>query len=460
MSGLTRTRAPKTIAVIVSGFLLSSCLPRLFNDSGQSQLKESTLPESFSEWFNKLPQGPIPNYELVARISFHKVGSELLPDFASRAIPEAKMEKRVEYSMTGGNKGSTDGGVSMVWMRDYAPIAIKSADPRAGGKTRLISYLSINKARNNFNGSISDSRDQELLNAKLVKIDNEVIGAQSETISVLPMPILMEGGNLIATGDHLILTEHIFEQNSPNYARFLNQSGQKYSAESLEKIYGDNGFYSPNPLGDKFEYRLPDEVKAMLGKYLDVKPENIITLPSLPGEGTRHIDLFVLALGKLHLMVPEITDEGIATLAFENEKILARKARDFLNEQATQLAQQYGYRVDRLTMLPPIYQVDQGGEKQAVYISPANALLANLGTQRKKVFLPHFEVPSDWGEPFKQYALQVEERWHAYFFDLGWDPQFVTANEAARSYGLIRCMTASFPFLSERQMTRYKKLGY
>jgi hypothetical protein len=159
-------------------------------------------------------------------------------------------------------------------------------------------------------------------------------------------------------------------------------------------------------------------------------------------------------------MIPEITEEGIASLAFEQEKTLARSAMTFLNAQAQLLNSQYGYKVDRLPMVPPIWQTETGSEKRAVFFSPANSLLANLGPDRKRIFLPHFEVPSDWGEPFRNYSAKVEQRWKEYFEANGWQPSFVPANKAARAYGLIRCLTAVVPFISERQMLRFAKLGY
>lgn len=437
--------------------LTFSCTPRSFNQQNKSSVKESQ--KTFTEWFAELPPGPIANYELVSRIVFHKVGGDILPDFM-KVAGSAKMEKRIEFTVTGSNRGSADGGVSMVWMRDYAPFVIKSADPLAGNKARMIPYLSINNARNKYSGSIGLVKSPELLNGNLFNIDNEVISPERETLSVLPMPLIIEGGNLIATGDHVLMTEHVFEQNSPEYANFLNGRSQKFTRESLEKIYRDNGFYEKNPLGDNFEYRNQEQVKSLMARYLEVKPESIISLPPLPGEGTQHIDLFVLALGRKHLLIPQITDEGIATLAFEHEKLLAKTAKSFLDEQASRMASEYGYKVDRLPMVPPIYQVEENGQKQAVYLSPANSLLANLGTGRKKVILPHFEVPSDWGDSFRSYAAKTEHQWQEFFTQNGWEPHFITTNKAARAHGLIRCLTASIPFFSERQMLRIAKLGY
>ncbi|NBW80824.1 hypothetical protein EBR21_03635 [bacterium] len=442
----------------VFSLAFSACVPRIFNDPGKSKINEA--PRDFQSWFSSLPPGPVANYELVSRVVFHKVGSELIPDFTAKTIPEAKMEKRVEVTNTGGNKGSADGGVSMVWMRDYFPFVIKSSAADAGGKARFIPYLSINPARNRFSSSLGVISAPGMLNPNMVAIDNEVIGAERETVSVLPMPLLIEGGNLVATGDHLILTDHVFLQNSPEYITYLNKSGQRYSRESLEKIYQDNEFYKPNSRGEKFDYRSPEQVKSVLANYLEVDQSKLIFLPTLPGEGTHHIDLFVLAIGKKHLMIPEITEEGIATLAFDQEKMLARSAMEFLNAQARLLSSQYEYKVDRLPMVPPIWQTETGSEKQAVFFSPANSLLANLGPDRKRVFLPHFDVPSDWGDPFRTYSSKVEQQWKGYFEAEGWQPTFVTANKAARAFGLIRCLTASVPFFSERQMLRFTKLGY
>lgn len=345
-------------------------------------------------------------------------------------------------------------------MRDYFPFVIKSGSADAGGKARFIPYLSINPARNKYSSSLGTHSTPGLLNPNLVAIDKEVIGTQLETVSMLPMPLIIEGGNLISTGDHLILTDHIFMQNSPDYSNYLSKSGTTYTRESLERIYRENGFYSENSLGEKFEYRSPDRVKEVLSRYLEVDRSKMIFLPSLPGEGTHHIDLYILALGKKHLMIPEITEEGIQTLAFEAEKALARKAKDFLNTQASLLGSKYQYQVDRLPMTPPIWQSQDGGETQAVFFSPANSLLANLGWQRKRVILPHFEVPQDWGEPFRLYSAKVEQQWQIYFEANGWQSTFVTANKAAKSFGLIRCLTAAIPFISEKQVNRFEKLGY
>lgn len=440
---------------------VTACVPRLFNNTNKSRLKDTSTPMNFPKWFSALSLGPIPNYELTASVVFHKVGSEILPDFPKLAMTDTKMEKRIQLSMASASRGSADGGVSMVWMRDYQPFVIKSSDIKAGGKARFVAYLSINAGRNQYTGTAGPlGASNELLNARLVDIDKEVIGVERDSISFVRMPLLVEGGNLIATGDHVFLTDHVLQQNSLDYLKFLNTSGRSFDKASLEKIYRENGFYEKNQLGERFEYRAPDQVTSILAKYLEVKAEQIVMLPVLPGEGTQHIDLYLLAMGKKHVMIPKMTEEGIATLGFEHERPLARAAMDFLNAQAERLASQYGYQVDRLEMVPPIYQIDQGGEKQAVYMSPANVLLANLGPDRKKVFIPHFEVPSDWGRSFSVYSKKVEDEWKVYFKKNGWEPTFVTANKAARAYGLIRCLTAPVPFLSERHMNRFVKLGY
>jgi len=435
-------------------------MTRGFNDPSKSEIKDTRL-LNFAQWYESLPNGPIANYELTARVVFHKVGAEILPDFQRLALTEGNLDKRLELTNSGGNRGSTDGGVSMVWMRDYTPIVMKSSQSSAGGKARYINYLSMNPARNSYTGTLgSGNSSSGLLGPSLINIDQETIGSEKETLSALRMPLVLEGGNLVSSGDHIFLTEHVFLQNSPEYSNFLIRSGRFSDKNSVERAFRENGFYKTNELNDKFEYRTPEQVKSILSKYLEVKDENIITLPVLPGEGTHHIDLFLLALGRKHIMIPEITDEGISTLVFEHEKTLAREARDFLNQQAELLRQKLGYKVDRLAMIPPIYQTSQGGEKQAVYFSPANVLLLNMAPSRKLVFVPHFDVPSDWGQPFKDYSKKTEDHWKKYFEENGWQPIFVTANKAARAFGLIRCLTAPIPFLSERHMNRFIQLGY
>lgn len=79
---------------------------------------------------------------------------------------------------------------------------------------------------------------------------------------------------------------------------------------------------------------------------------------------------FELALDRRRILIPEITDEGIGTLAFDDEKVLARDVRDFLNIQTARLQKDFGIQVDRLSMLPSVFQTNSGGQLQGVFFSP------------------------------------------------------------------------------------------
>lgn len=441
--------------------LVSGCFPRGYNQGGASQTKDAKFSDvDFNTWFSSLSYGPIPNFEMTASVVFHKVGSELLPDFSVQSLPKTGLGDRLTTTSSGSLRGSIDGGTGMAWIRDYHPIAIRSRDEKAGGKVRFVGYLSLHQGRNSFMGTDMPTNQSDLLDPGLISIDHAVIGVEKESVSTVKMPLLLEGGNLVATGEFVFHSEHLFQQNSPDYFKFASEFAGSVNKESLEKVYVANGFYRPNSRGDRFEYRSPDGVHEILSKYIEVEKSKIVAVPSMPGEGTRHVDMFILPLGPRQIMIPEITDEGIATLAFEDEKVLARASRDFLNAISEKLRTELSIQVDRLPMLPPVFQSMVSGQRQGVFFSPANALLVNAGGDRRVVFLPHFEVPADWGNAFRDYAARVESEWRNYFDRLGWKIEFVTSNKAARSYGLLHCLTAQVPFVSERHLKRFQKLGY
>lgn len=83
---------------------LSGCMTRGFNDPSKSEIKDTRL-LNFAQWYESLPNGPIANYELTARVVFHKVGAEILPDFQRLALTEGNLDKRLELTNSGGNRG-------------------------------------------------------------------------------------------------------------------------------------------------------------------------------------------------------------------------------------------------------------------------------------------------------------------------------------------------------------------
>lgn len=433
--------------------LLAACRERSFHASSQVQ---QTVPSGFAEWYGALPPGPIPNYELTASVVFHAAGGDLLPDFKAQ-FAAAGGGSRLQVTTIGGDRGSEDGGATTSWMRDYHPLVIRSQDPLAGGKARFVGYLSVNRTRSQYTGTQTAALNQpNLLSPQLLPIDSAAIGQERDAISFVRMPLVLEGGNVVATGSHTFVTEHVFEQNSTDYHKYLSFVGAPITQTSLENMYRENGFYEPNAIGERFEYRSPEQVRDVLAKYLEVDRASIVAVPTLPGEKTHHADLYIMALAPDEILIPEITQEGIDSLAYEADKPLAHQAREFLDRQAAALADKV--RVTRLAMLPPISQQDLHGTRIGVYVSPTNALLANFGPDRRTVFLPHFALPTD--ERLRSYNQSVEDSWKQFFEGRGWKPVFVEATRAAESFGLVRCLTAQVPFFSERHWKRFAQLKY
>ena len=204
-----------------------------------------------------------------------------------------------------------------------------------------------------------------------------------------------------------------------------------------------------------YKKRTREEVIAEIATALEVAPENVSVLPSLPGEKTKHADLFVMPLSPTEVMIPEIRDEAIGAIGYGHEIDLARKAQAHLNEQAAAIASK-GYTVTRLPMMPAVYlaeDIPPGVPRAALteppgwagtYYSPANSLLFNDAQGEKRVFVPTFE-PRGFPDAYRALNDRYEEEWAGAFRARGWNPAFVDATDLGRHSGLFRCITYPIP---------------
>lgn len=126
--------------------LTISCYHRYFSGS-KAKVMEEPAAFSYSRWYESLPTGPISNYEITASVFFHRAGEDLLPEL-KKTFALAGIEKRLWNTSVGSYRGSSDDGASMVWLRDFFPITIKSADSKTLEKARLVSYYSVSQMRN------------------------------------------------------------------------------------------------------------------------------------------------------------------------------------------------------------------------------------------------------------------------------------------------------------------------
>jgi hypothetical protein len=126
---------------------------------------------------------------------------------------------------------------------------------------------------------------------------------------------------------------------------------------------------------------------------------------------------------------------------------VAHEARGYLDAVALRL-RRLGLTVLRVPMLPPLLMpaVDaepDSGVQDAVYFSPANALLT-VTPEAHLAWVAHMHdqlFDGRFAELNKRYRKDLGKVLSAY----GFEPVFVEATELGRHLGLFRCVTAAVP---------------
>ncbi|MCA9544892.1 MAG: hypothetical protein KC613_10895, partial [Myxococcales bacterium] len=167
-------------------------------------------------------------------------------------------------------------------------------------------------------------------------------------------------------------------------------------------------------------------------------------------EGTGHVDLFLLPLDDHTVMVPQVMKADIKPLGELHNMALAEEARQHLDAVADRVTRM-GLKVVRVPMLPPFLWTAADAEpfedpppRDAVYYSPANTLLVNLGKGRKLAFIPELAdhaVPQGLKGMGRRYTRAAARALRKH----GWNPIVVDATELGRWLGLFRCVTATVP---------------
>jgi hypothetical protein len=391
-------------------------------DWSSAELLDAVLaPEPF-ERADALPRpepGPVADFAEADFIATHfeleEVTHELPKALSAILGPRHVVERYAPHEVAetpAGVGGEVD--TTLLWMRDYQPLFVRRAD----GSLKVLRYLSPNPNRTRY---------------EPLGLDPPPVGAGRRLFYPEPgqpnrgrwlftetLPLVHENGNLVSTGRYVFVTQRIFEDNGrPPEAPHLAQFGYKA--------------------------RTPMEVLDTLARALERPTSDIIVLPTMPGEATGHVDLFLMALGPKAVLVPEVRDEAIDLLTDEEEKALALDVRNFLDEQSAYLTR-LGLTVRRLPMLPPLLMpsVDQDADQRdAVLYSPANGLLVRL-PGRAVALLPTFDAP-DRPDAYRELNRRYQQTWAAFFRDRGWTPRLVDATLLGRYLGLFRCVTAMVP---------------
>lgn len=367
--------------------------------------------------------GPVPEYEPVGTIVAHRRLAELAPDVVT-ALQDILGPRFVieTHDPCGDEPGVAceawpkDG--MMVWARDYHPLPVRQRD----GRLKLVSYISPNPNRTLF-PEVARSRGQGPLQALLGPASLEPPPAPPST-TLERMPVLFEGGNLVTDGQRVYMTD-------------LVHTGNVQPPERADLV------------ATGFRDRAPNEISRLVANALEVAPADLRILPPMPGDQTRHVDMFLMAVGPGQLVVPRIAPEELVGAPEGISRTLAGQVASFLDQIAVQV-QADGVQVERLPMAGPLLFPVMGrpGVAQAVYLSPTNSLLLN--TERgRRVLLPTARgVP---GDPAAEKRRRGYEKiWAEWFQARGWTPRIVDVGSLLERGGLIHCATAHLPAVTMR----------
>jgi hypothetical protein len=285
---------------------------------------------------------------------------------------------------------------TLLWMRDYQLLYTRDRQARV----RPLRYLSINPNRSDYVPTDATPGD-------------------------LPerLPLVHEQGNLVVAGPWVFVGERIIDDNDGRHREEPGVVGRGYVPRSREAVL------------------------QILADALDHPVERLIVLGGLPAEGTGHVDLIVLPLGDDTVLVPEIEAKVIPRLRSMTGQLIAHEARGFFDATARRLTN-LGLTVVRAPMLPPLLlrAVDAAPHTHAVdavYFSPANALLTHVEGERT-AWMTHMHdhlFDGRWADLNTRYRKIVARTLRAH----GWTPRFVEATELGRHLGLFRCVTAVVP---------------
>ncbi|MCA9540402.1 MAG: hypothetical protein KC620_15995 [Myxococcales bacterium] len=334
---------------------------------------------------------------------------------------------------------------ALLWLRDHQPIFVRAAD---GGLIALryrhrspwrdawlppdlpLAEPGESIRREPVEAPTAARREPEGVAALRRAVRNTADGGASaggagdfprgllET-RVVELPLLHEQGNLVTTGGHIFFSV---------------------------RLVTDNGDQStlPHLLAGSYLPRDPATVIDLMSHALGRRPADLVLLPPLPGDTTRHVDLMMLPLSPDEVLVPVIEADALALVTRPAERVLSRETAEALETVALTL-QRLGYRVVRAPMRAPRYvpSPDEPNAHMPVFFTPANALLLNLGDARF-ILLPR--APAAALRPTEA-ALNArhEAAWAAIFAARGWTPVFADVGDLWRLGGLLRCVTATIP---------------
>lgn len=268
------------------------------------------------------------------------------------------------------------------WSRDYGPWMAKAAD----GSRRLLEF-------NYYPSRASDDSVPAAL-------------AQNVNVPRLSLPIYIEGGNFMNNDSGTcLMTDKVLEVNAE------------------ERVAGDLILSK-------------DQIITYFKDFAGCK--DVMIFPSMPYEGTRHLDLWAKFMDDQTILVSEIADEVLTLPGYKDEDIArVREVQKFLNEQAAEL-QDRGFKIIRLPMPAPNFAEDGYN----LFRSYTNSLLLN-----GHVFLPRYVRPANKADSVNgeyiddRFVKNYEETVERIHRDLGFTVHWIISDSMIAKGGAVHCTT-------------------
>ncbi len=268
------------------------------------------------------------------------------------------------------------------WTRDYAPLTAHTRE----GEVRLLdlNYYSDRPA--------DDSIPKEL---------SRMLGVQRVSV-----PVYNEGGNFMnnSRGDCL-MTDRVLRAN----AKVELDGDQVLDAEQIRTYYRD---------------------------FAGCRTVEIF--PSMPYEGTRHIDLWAKFLNDQTIVVSELGEETLNLKAYTSEdRVKVVEIRNYLEERAKELSA-LGYRVVRIPMPAPSFASDGFN----LFRSFSNSLILN-----GKVFIPQYQAPTnpldgvDGKYIDAEYLAEYHKKVQALHEAEGLTVEWISSDSLIAKGGAVHCTT-------------------
>ena len=316
------------------------------------------------------------------------------------------------------------------WLRDRFPLQVHTAD----GRLAVVSYLSLlDPAGGAFDGSswVPVPRPAEAHPA--AKSFQGPDGLK--WMEVRTLPLMVEGGNLLALPGRLLVGEKVLHENAMTYEQQLARAGDGNRQLLGQRLRGMQSH--------GWKPRDRDAVLAELAKAFEIPVDRIHVMPWMPGERTGHVDMYVGVLDAQTLAVPHIPEKLIADLGYEHERTFAARLNAWLDARASELAAWApDVKVERVPMLPPKMLKPSGQSEfgfDAQFLTPVNWVMTHGQT-----FVPVFP---QWlaALPAGQAQAVSDELAHTLAAH-GHTMVAVPATRLLEYNGLLHCLTGQLEF--------------